>query len=94
MGGFLIKGPPFFVSFMTGKTYKMGGTLTEKEAAHRLFTLKKMLFSTNDRVYFFSIEFSNTNPDTINSANIAKIDVVIFLPFLYFKLNFRQCTSR
>ena len=40
--------------------------------------------------YFFSIEFSNTNPETIKSANIVNIVVVvIFLPFLYFKLNNR-----
>ncbi len=35
--------------------------------------------------YFFSIVFSNRNPDAIITAKIKIIVVFIFLPFLYFK---------
>lgn len=37
--------------------------------------------------YFFSMVFSNMNPEAINVAKINTIVVFIFLPFLFFKLN-------
>ena len=42
--------------------------------------------------YFFSIVFSNRNPDAINTAKTNTI-VYIFLPFLFFKLNNSLCLT-